>query len=267
MSDGLRLGKTPKGLLQACVNRIHAVLDAHAVTLRLMRSICPHLMGTCVRDTPSVHREKARQMRTEKDLTIDEIAERLAISRQTIFHWVRDLPMRRARRSTPATRRRDQTNALRFKQRRDIAYEQGVEEFDELAREPTFRDFVSLYVGEGSKRNRNEVEICNSDPKVLVVCDYWLRRLTCRPVSYSLQYHADQDVDQLRRFWGQLLRVDPESIRLQRKSNSDQLAGRTWRSIHGVLSVRTCDTYLRARLQAWIDRLTEEWLDSPIIGA
>jgi hypothetical protein len=102
---------------------------------------------------------------------------------------------------------------------------------------------------------------------VLVLCDYWLRRLTRRPLSYSLQYHADQDVEQLRRSWGQLLRIRPESIRLQRKSNSNQLTGRTWRSIHGVLAVRTCDTYFRARLQAWMDRLAEEWLDSPIIGA
>lgn len=31
-------------------------------------------------------------MRTERRLTIDEIAERLALSRSTIYHWLRDLP-------------------------------------------------------------------------------------------------------------------------------------------------------------------------------
>jgi hypothetical protein len=45
-------------------------------------------------------------MRIEKDLTIDEIAERLAISRQTIFYWVRDVPLKKARRYTPGQRRR-----------------------------------------------------------------------------------------------------------------------------------------------------------------
>jgi predicted transcriptional regulator len=31
-------------------------------------------------------------MRIERQLTIDELAERLALSRSTIYYWVRDLP-------------------------------------------------------------------------------------------------------------------------------------------------------------------------------
>lgn len=38
-------------------------------------------------------REKARQLRVDKKLTIDELAERLALSRSTIYYWVRDLPI------------------------------------------------------------------------------------------------------------------------------------------------------------------------------
>jgi hypothetical protein len=78
-----------------------------------------------------------------------------------------------------------------------------------------------------------------------------------------VQYHADQDLDELRTFWGDHLGIDGSAIRLQRKTNSGQLKGRTWRSAHGVLTVATNDTYLRARLQAWMDRIRTEWgLDS-----
>ena len=52
----------------------------------------------------------------------------------------------------------------------------------------------------------------------------WMRRFGTNPVTYWLQYHADQDVDDLRRFWGRELGVTPELIRVQRKSNSNQLA-------------------------------------------
>ena len=52
----------------------------------------------------------------------------------------------------------------------------------------------------------------------------------------------------------------PNRSAMQRKSNSNQLAGRTWRSVHGVLTVRVCDTLLRAKLQGWMDRLRESWL-------
>lgn len=41
---------------------------------------------------PSYVREKARSLRAEKRLTIDEIAERLAVSRGSVYGWVRDLP-------------------------------------------------------------------------------------------------------------------------------------------------------------------------------
>jgi hypothetical protein len=215
---------------------------------------------------PTYIREKARQMRVEKDLTIDEISERLAISRQTIFYWVRDLPMRRPRRH-PDYEVRARENSLRFKRLRDAAYEQGWEEFDELVLEPTFRDFVCMYIGEGYKRDRNRVSICNSDSNVLVLADFWIRRFARNRPWYSLQYHADQELDDLKRFWAQMLVIEPADIRTQRKSNSNQLKGRTWRSRWGVLTVGTNDTYFRARLQAWIGRTTEEWLDSAVIGA
>jgi arylsulfatase A-like enzyme len=124
-----------------------------------------------------------------------------------------------------------------------------------------------MYIGEGSKRNRNAVAICNSDPNVMVLADRWIRRFTRNPIRYSIQYHADQDPDELRRMWADLLDIDADEIRLQRKSNSNQLTGRTWRSRYGVLTISTSDTYFRARLQAWIDRIIAEWLDSAVIGA
>jgi hypothetical protein len=135
----------------------------------------------------------------------------------------------------------------------------GVENFDELAKDPTFRDFVALYIAEGSKRNRNRVTICNSDPAVLELATRWIRRLTTKPAVFSIQYHADQDLDDLCRFWSEALGVEVATIRLQRKSNSNQLTGRTWRSRHGVLAVCVGDTLFRARLQAWMDQLRKSW--------
>ena len=192
-------------------------------------------------------------------MTIDEIAERLAVSRTTVHYWVRDLP--------PVQRRENPlpgNAAMQAKYRalREQAYALGRAEFDELARDPTFRDFVCMYVGEGFKRNRNRVALANSDPSVVRLAAHWIRRLGTNRMTASVQYHADQDLDELRRFWGAVLDVAPESIKLQRKSNSSQLRRRTWRSPHGVLTVCTDDTRLRARLQGWIDRVHEAWVES-----
>jgi hypothetical protein len=150
--------------------------------------------------------------------------------------------------------------------RRQEAYRQGWQEYRELIAEPTFRDFVCLYIGEGYKRCRNSVALGNSDPRIIRVANHWICRFSRNPVTYAFQYHADQDPDYLRRFWSFGLGIDPDLIRYQRKSNSGQLTGRMWRSKFGVFTVRASDTYLRARIQAWMDRTQDAWLDSLVAG-
>lgn len=94
---------------------------------------------------------------------------------------------------------------------------------------------------------------------MIALSDAWLHELTSKTLRYSIQFHADQDLDELRDHWGTLLAIDGGVIAFQRKSNSGQLNGRSWRSQFGVLTIWAGDTLLRARLQAWIDRLKDEW--------
>ncbi len=206
---------------------------------------------------PRYLRDRARELRIQKHLSIDELAERLALPKTTIYYWVRDLPLGRERRESP----QHGTAAMQRKYRRlrDGAYQQGWAEYDELVLQPTFRDFVVLYIAERYKRSRNRVAIGNSDACAVALSVSWLRRFAERPLRYAVQYHVDQKLDELRQFWGTTLDVDEASIQLQRKSNSGQLVGRRWRSRHGVLTVTADETLLRAKLQAWMDRVRGDW--------
>jgi hypothetical protein len=215
---------------------------------------------------PAYVREKARALRAERRLSIVEIAERLALPKTTVFYWVRDIPLGRPRRENPSPGFRAMQR--KFRLLREDAHKEGVESFPVLsATDPTFRDFVCMYIGEGNKRNRNRVSIGNSDPRVVLLAARWLRALSRNKLQFSVQYHADQDLRKLSAFWASTLGIDPRDVRMQRKSNSGRLGGRTWRCKHGVLTVTTCDTLLRARLQAWMDCVQAEWLDSPANGA
>ncbi|MDP9135273.1 MAG: DUF1804 family protein [Actinomycetota bacterium] len=208
-------------------------------------------------------REKARQLRVERRFTIDELAERLALSRSTVYYWVRDLPIEgsgsKAVFPTHGQRLGNRAMQAKYKRLRDRAYAEGQREFSTLAKDATFRDFVCLYMAEGYKRNRNVVMLANSDPTIIGVSQRWMRKFACRELVYSIQYHADQDVDALCQAWGEMLGVNPNAIRLQRKSNSSQLAGRTWRSRYGVMSVTASDTLFRSKLGAWMDCLRASW--------
>ncbi len=177
--------------------------------------------------------ERAIKLRTEQGLTIDELARQLSISRSTIYHWVRNIPIVRTYRTTDARQRGNRAMQAAFQAKRDAAYDRGVREFADWA---------------------------NSDPRVVVLAARWIRRFATNPVRFAVQYHADQDLKDPRSFWSRLLRVTPSDIRLQRKSNSNQLSGRRWRSPHGVLTVGANDTLFRARLEAWMDLVKKSWL-------
>ncbi len=50
---------------------------------------------------PRYLREKALQLRTEKHLSLDEIAERLALPNTTVYYWIKGTPLGRPRRAGP----------------------------------------------------------------------------------------------------------------------------------------------------------------------
>ncbi len=203
-------------------------------------------------------------LRAEHGLSIDQLAARLSLSRSTVNYWVRDLPIPGSGPgggfSSEARRKAALVNQTKARDLREASYAEGRDLYPAMISEPTFRDFVCLYLAEGFKRDRTRVSVCNSDPAIVAVCLKWIRVFSNRPIKYSIQYHADQNLADLRAFWGSELGIDGDAIAFQRKSNSNQLTGRAWRSPYGVLYVCTCDTYFRARLQAWMDLLRAEWV-------
>jgi transposase-like protein len=68
-------------------------MAGEATRRRSIRPGCEHTFVIY----PAYIREKARRMRVERQLTVNEIAERLGIAKSTIFYWVGDLPIDRER--------------------------------------------------------------------------------------------------------------------------------------------------------------------------
>jgi hypothetical protein len=94
---------------------------------------------------------------------------------------------------------------------------------------------------------------------MIALANRWIGAFARNPLRYRLQYHADHDIAELCQYWGRILNVEPDIINILRKSNSGQLAKRQFRSEYGVLSISVGDTYLRARLQAWMDVVKAQW--------
>jgi transcriptional regulator with XRE-family HTH domain len=210
-------------------------------------------------------REKARSLRAQQRLTVDQLAERLELPRSTIYYWVRDLPPLSSYESGAASSesaRRMGGHATRGTERRQrqAAYEEGLSSYDDLVLQPTFRDFVCVCVATGFERQRGTVALANSDPAVMRLATRWLRRLGDEPPSFSIRYRAGRSAKELRRFWSETVGGEVGVIRAQRTSEGGRLAGRDPCARHGVLTVTVHDALLGSRLDAWMGRMRGSWL-------
>jgi AcrR family transcriptional regulator len=204
-------------------------------------------------------REKAISLRRQRQMTLDEIVERLRLPRTTIYYWIKDIPIPYTKKQSAAQRKGTESMQAKYAAIRQTAYQRGLAEAPELLKDPLFRDFVVLYMAEGYKRNRNMVSIGNSDPQIVQLSHKWISNFASNKVEFRLQRHIDQDEDELKGFWATLLDISCGMIKIIRKSNSGKLSGRQFRSVYGVLEVRVSDTQFRARLEGWMDSVKSQW--------
>lgn len=208
-------------------------------------------------------RQMARLLRVEQRLTVDQLAARLALPRSTVYYWVRDLPLgeREGEAMEKGAGGRAGTGACAGKGAiaGDAAYEDALRSFEDLVAQPTFRDFVCLYIARGSTRERTKVSLSDSDPAVVRLVNRWMLRLSDKSPMLSVRYEPGQSLTELRRFWSGIVGVQARTIRVHEEADrvGARVLGR--RARHGVLTVTVEDAMLRARLQAWICKTRDSW--------
>ena len=224
----------------------------------------PHVCSSIA--YPAYIREKARSLRTEQRLSLDEIAERLALGRTTVWYRIKDLPdpavkYRNTVRRPRARARTAEANRRRAARARGLAYRSGLAELDDLDRLPGFRDFVHVHRRRPQAQSQRRLDL-QLEPS---------RRRARRLMDPDVHREQDQLRVPVSRGSGPggpapvLLDLPrAPSVGDQGSAQDQQRPPRqaTWRCRWGVMTVRVGDTALRARLQAWMDRVWQGWIDS-----
>jgi AcrR family transcriptional regulator len=218
-------------------------------------------------------REQAIHLRKSESLSIDELASRLGVSRGTVYYWVKNMPLMqppgkaKPRSEKQEANRRAAVAAMQAKYAavRQSAYDEVYGKAHEMLRDSTIRDFVVLYLAEGYRKDRNTVALGNSNPKIVRFAHDCMKRLaTNSHFDYRFQYHADQDPEELKRYWAMILNVEPSTIIPVPKTNSGHLKHRRFNCEYGVCTVRIGDTRFRAQLQALMDAVQEQWSEGDV---
>jgi hypothetical protein len=72
-------------------------------------------------------------------MSLVEIAGQLALPKTTVYYWITDLPLGRARRHSTGPRKGNRRMCSNYQRLRDEAYAQGVAQYEELSKIATFR--------------------------------------------------------------------------------------------------------------------------------
>lgn len=211
-------------------------------------------------------KEKAQELRKD-GYKLPKICEMLNINKSTIYEWLKEMPdyVSERNHSNKSLAAALAANKIKYKNLRNSAYEEGKILY--MNDEKNLRDFALLYLTEGHRKTKHTPSICNSNPNIVLFAKNILEKYSSRKLDYGLQYHIDQDENELKNFWSRYLSINSDVIKLTRKSNSGNLKGRKWASVHGILMVRTNDSYLREKIQAWMDIVEHDWkimLTSPL---
>jgi len=208
------------------------------------------------------HLKKKALLFRQKGMSLLDICERLKLCKGTVYYWIKEIPLSEVTKKQKASViAAGKASHRKFKKLREEAYELGVKEYPKLMKENDFRDFVMLYLTEGYRRSVNTASVANSNKNLIGLAYKWIKKLANpeRKLSFSIQCHEDNDENNLKIYWSKILKIDKSLIKVTRKSNSGKMSGRNWRSEYGVFTVCCCDTYLRSRIESWMDLLQKEW--------
>ena len=212
-------------------------------------------------------RERAVRMRKEEHMSYNDLQKHFHLSKGTLHYWFRDLvvPKNTGLKGKELGRYRgSQRTSLKFRAIREDSYQIGLQESRSVLLNKFYRDFIILYLGEGTKRGSCEVCITNSNSSVILISKKVLMKLAPSiEIHYSLHLHIDDSVERAISYWANELNIEKTLIRIQ-VDKPKAMARCRHRLEHGTMHMRVFNTHLKQKIIAWMDAIQQEWKNSDV---
>jgi transcriptional regulator with XRE-family HTH domain len=143
----------------------------------------------------------ARALRAQ-NLTLQDIADQLGVSKSSVSLWVRDVPFTPSKRRYGAQRRPNRLHDRKLAEINELN-QAGIERIGTLSDEVFLAAGVALYAGEGGKTD-GEVRFANTDPAMMRFFCAWLRHffeIDEARLRVRVYLHEGLDLDAAQLFW------------------------------------------------------------------
>jgi predicted transcriptional regulator len=192
--------------------------------------------------------EEARRLRAE-NRTLQEIADKLGVSKSSVSLWVRDVPFTPSKRRWGPQRRPNSLHEAKVRQIEELNAA-GLERIGTLSEEAFLAAGIALYAGEGGKTG-NEVVFANTDPAMVAFFCAWLRcffDIDESRLRVRVYLHEGLDRDAAEQFWSDVSGVPIAQFRGGYSAPSDPTIRRN-KHVNGCAYVRySCATTHRTVL-------------------
>jgi transcriptional regulator with XRE-family HTH domain len=151
--------------------------------------------------------ERARVLRA-RNMTLQEIATELGVSKSSVSLWVRDVPFTPSKRRTGPHRRPHPAHDAKVAQIAALD-EEGIRRLGTLTDDAFFVAGIALYAGEGSKTD-GVVKFANTDPAMIRFFCAWLRRyceVDERRLRVRVYLHQGLDLRAAQAHWSRVTGV------------------------------------------------------------
>lgn len=145
--------------------------------------------------------ERARELRA-RNMTLQDIATELGVSKSSVSLWVRDVPFTPSKRRTGPRSRPHPAHERKLAEITALDAE-GIERIGTLSDIAFLVAGIALYAGEGAKGD-GKVRFANTDPRMIAFFCSWLRsffEVDERRLRMRVYLHEGLDIDAAQAHW------------------------------------------------------------------
>src|SRR5690349_7604449 len=186
--------------------------------------------------------EQARAMRA-RNMTLQDIATELGVSKSSVSLWVRDVPFTPSKRRTGPQRRPHPFHEAKLAQIAALNAE-GIERIGTLSDAAFLAAGAALYAGEGSKRD-GAVNFANTDRTMIGFFCAWLRRffdIDESRLRVRVYLHEGLDLEAAEAHWSEVTMVPRAQFRTPYRAVADPTRRLTKHEFGCVYVCYSCST-------------------------
>lgn len=213
--------------------------------------------------------EYALMLRKNDGLTYFEISEKMNRPLGTIKRWLNQYCTEpKNERLLSKIKEGGKKGSLKMVEnyllKRKKIYDETVTNTKEDLKDNLLRDFVNLYIGEGSKRSNTEISLVNSDPKIVFLSLVVMKKFFLnknKKINLHIKYYIHNNNEkELLEYWRNLLNNDESIIFKTYVQPTTKPIGHNNSNKFGLVAVRIFDSYAREKLNAYMDYIKAEWV-------